>query len=47
MKSANTSQLVTIRSTDAARGAIRIAEPARFTLRFGPDGQAAIQLDCR
>lgn len=31
---------------DDAQGTTRIAEPARFTLRFGADGRASLRLDC-
>lgn len=39
-------QLVAIQSMDDAQGTTRIAEPARFTLRFGSDGRASLRLDC-
>ncbi len=39
-------QLVAIRSMDDAQGTTRIAEPARFMLRFGTDGRASLRLDC-
>jgi len=39
-------QLHAIQSMDDAQGTTRIAEPRRFTLRFGTDGRAALQLDC-
>ncbi len=39
-------QLVAIQSMDDAQGTTRVAEPARFTLRFGVDGRASLRLDC-
>ena len=39
-------QLVAIQSMDDAQGTTRITEPARFTLTFGKNGQATLQLDC-
>ena len=39
-------QLVAIQSMDDAQGTTRIADPARFTLHFGADGRASLQLDC-
>lgn len=39
-------QLVALQSMDDAQGTQRPAEPARYTLRFGPDGQAQWRLDC-
>ena len=34
-------QLVAIQSMDDAQGTTRVANPARFTLRFGVDGRAS------
>ena len=31
---------------DDAQGTTRVADPARFTLRFGVDGRAILRLDC-
>lgn len=31
---------------DDAQGTTRVADPARFTLRFGVDGRAGLRLDC-
>ena len=39
-------QLITIQSMDDAQGTTRIGDPARFTLQFGADGHATMQLDC-
>lgn len=38
--------LVSIRSVDDRQGTTRLDDPARFTLRFGADGRAAMKLDC-
>ena len=47
LKLAGTSwQLVAIQSMDDAQGTTRVANPARFTLRFGVDGRAILRLDC-
>lgn len=44
---ANTAwQLVAIQSMDDTQGTTRIADPTRFTLRFGADGRATLRLDC-
>lgn len=39
-------QLHAIQSMDDAQGTTRIADPERFTLRFGADGRASLRLDC-
>lgn len=39
-------QLVALASMDDAQGTQRPADPARYTLAFGADGRAALQLDC-
>jgi len=39
-------QLLAIQSMDDAQGTTRVDDPARFTLTFGRDGQAFLQLDC-
>jgi len=39
-------QLVAIQSMDDAQGTTCVAEPQRFTLRFGADGRASLRLDC-
>lgn len=39
-------QLVAIQSMDDAQGTTRIADSSRFTLQFGKDGRATLQLDC-
>ncbi len=39
-------ELVAIQSMDDAQGTIRIAQPERFTLTFGADGQLSLRLDC-
>jgi heat shock protein HslJ len=39
-------QLVALASMDDAQGTQRPAEPARYTLAFGTDGRATLQLDC-
>lgn len=39
-------QLVALASMDAAQGTARPADPARYTLAFGADGRAALQMDC-
>jgi len=39
-------QLHAIQSMDDAQGTTRIAEPARFTLRFDADGRVSLRLDC-
>ncbi len=39
-------QLVAIQSMDDAQGTTRVADPARFALRFGTDGRASLRLDC-
>lgn len=39
-------QLLAIQSMDDAQGTTRVEDPARFTLTFGRDGQASMQLDC-
>lgn len=39
-------QLVALQSMDDAQGTQRPAEPARYTVHFGPDGQAHWRLDC-
>jgi len=39
-------ELHAIQSMDDAQGTMRIADPKRFTLRFGPDGRASLRLDC-
>lgn len=31
---------------DDAQGTTRVADPSRFTLRFGADGRASLRLDC-
>lgn len=38
--------LVALASMDDAQGTARPADPARYTLAFGADGSAALQLDC-
>jgi heat shock protein HslJ len=35
-----------IQSMDDAQGTTRIADPKRFTIRFGADGRASLRLDC-
>jgi len=39
-------QLHGIQSMDDAQGTTRIAEPARFTLRFDAEGRVNLRLDC-
>lgn len=39
-------QLVAVVSMDDAQGTTRPADPARYTLAFGTDGRAALQMDC-
>jgi heat shock protein HslJ len=39
-------ELVSIQSMDDAQGALRVADPAAFTLQLGADGRAAMKLDC-
>ena len=47
MELAGTSwQLLAVQSMDDAQGTSRIADPTRFTLQFGKDGRATLQLDC-
>lgn len=42
----STWQLRVMPSVDDARSSTSIAEPQRYTLRLGPDGQAGFRLDC-
>lgn len=39
-------QLVALQSMDDAQGTTRPADPAAYTLHFGPDGRAALRVDC-
>lgn len=39
-------RLVEFQSMDDAQGTSRPKDPSRYTLRFGPDGRLAAQLDC-
>jgi len=39
-------QLVAIQSMDDAQGTTRIADPEKFTARFGADGRVSFRLDC-
>ena len=39
-------RLEAIQSMDDAQGTTRIPESRRFTLRFGTDGRASLELDC-
>ena len=39
-------QLLQIQSSDDAQGITTVDDPSKFTVSFGPDGQAAIKLDC-
>lgn len=39
-------QLTELRSSDDAIGVVRVADPARYTLAFDAEGNAAMRLDC-
>ncbi|MDM0044456.1 META domain-containing protein [Variovorax dokdonensis] len=39
-------QLMEIQSTDGAAPPARPADPARYTVQFGPEGRAVFQVDC-
>jgi len=39
-------QLLALASMDDAQGTLRPADPARYSLAFGADGRATLQLDC-
>ncbi|MCP5270899.1 MAG: META domain-containing protein [Burkholderiaceae bacterium] len=39
-------QLVALQSMDDAQGTARPADPSAYTLHFGPDGRAALRVDC-
>ncbi|RVT50929.1 META domain-containing protein [Rubrivivax albus] len=39
-------QLVALQSMDDAQGTTRPADPGAYTLHFGPEGRAALRVDC-
>lgn len=39
-------RLVSIQSSDDAQGTTPVADPSKFTVSFGTDGRAALQIDC-
>ena len=39
-------QLVALQSMDDAQGTTQPADPAAYTLHFGPQGRAALRVDC-
>lgn len=39
-------QLVALQSMDDAQGTTRPADPSAYTLHFGPEGRAALRVDC-
>ncbi len=39
-------QLVSLQSMDDAQGTTSVPDPSKFTVEFGPDGQAFFQIDC-